>query len=104
MLKHYVKLFRNKDYIWNKNADVIIEIPKRDKAIIMELVRNDKKIWAYYFFDRNVVIAEDGELLIGREKNVSNMIKVRECFTRVNDSPAGVIASIGIPGRKRRRF
>ena len=69
MLKHYVKIFRT------KGDCEIFEVPDRDKNFVMRLARKDKTIFAYCFFDRNEVVAEDGELLLGEKKNFSNIVR-----------------------------
>ena len=72
MLKHYVKLYRT-----GYNSDIVREVHKRDKDFVMNLARKDKTIYAYCFFDRNEIIAEDGEMLLGEVKNISRRVWLR---------------------------
>lgn len=70
MLKHYVKIFRA------KGDCEIFEVLDRDKNFVMRLARKDKTIFTYCFFDRNEVVAEDGELLPGEKKNFSKIVRI----------------------------
>ncbi len=98
MLKHYVKLFRT-----GYNSDIVQEVHKRDKDFVINLARKDKTIYAYCFFDRNEIIAEDGEMLLGEEKNISRKVWLRSGAYEVTPgNPRSGIIPVIIPGRKNR--
>lgn len=62
ILKHYVRiLFSNPPRIKDE------KVPERNK----DTIDFPEGALAYVFYDRNEVIAEDGELLIGEKKNIS---------------------------------
>ena len=66
MLKHYVRiLFSNPPRIKDE------EVQERNK----DTIDFPEGALAYVFYDRNEVIAEDGELLIGEKKNISYNLK-----------------------------
>lgn len=98
MLKHYVKLYRT-----GYNSDIVREVHKRDKDFVMNLARKDKTIYAYCFFDRNEIIAEDGEMLLGEVKNISRRVWLRSGSYKVGSGEYGSkIIPIRIPPEKNR--
>ena len=91
MLKHYVR------FVGKRGKLTIIEIPKRDEKFAIEYAKTHKDITLYSFCDRNEFVAEDGELLCGEKKNISNWVRVRKSRFRVNSGEAGCIGCI-LPG------
>ena len=64
MLKHYVILT-----FLNPLRSKVIEVKERDENSL-DLPEG---VATYRFFDRNEILAEDGELLTGRKKNFSKV-------------------------------
>ncbi len=88
MLKHYVR------FVGKRGKVTIVEIPKRDKKFAIEYAKAHKDVTLYSFFDRNEFVAEDGELLFGEKKNISNWIRVRKSCSQINPGEAGYIGNI----------
>ena len=89
MLKHYVQLFfidpvRTKD----------LEVEKRDENSF-DLPEG---VARFRFFDRNEILAEDGELLRGIKKNFSQW-KYLVSHELIEDAYKNYLASLGKPGK-----
>ena len=89
MLKHYVRLT-----FLNPVRSMVIEVKERDENSL-DLPEG---VATFRFFDRNEILAEDGELLIGKRKNFSE-IKYLVTPEIVKGAYKEHLASLGKPGK-----
>lgn len=89
MLKHYVIIT-----FLNPIRSKVIEVKERNENFL-DLPEG---VATYRFFDRNEIIAEDGELLIGRKKNFSETIYLVP-YEVVKNAYREYFSSLGKPAK-----